>query len=132
MVDAFLKYLQYQKRYSPQTIQSYRTDLSQFEAFLNQEFDGTPSQEANYGLVRSWIVRLVEQNLDSLSVNRKIACLRSYYKFLIREALINQDPMTKIKILKTKKKLPNFVNEQDTTRLLDQVQFDLMKACAIN
>lgn len=124
MVDSFLKYLQYQKRYSLQTIQSYRTDLTQFEEFLTREFEGTPSQEANYGLVRSWIVNLVEQKLDALSVNRKIACLRSYYKFLQREELIARDPMTKIKILKTKKKLPHFVNEQDTTRLLDQVQFE--------
>lgn len=124
MVEAFLKYLQYQKRYSPQTIQSYRTDLTQFEEFLNSEFEGTAPQDANYGLVRSWIVNLVEQKLDALSVNRKIACLRSYYKFLLREELIARDPMTKIKILKTKKKLPNFVNEQDTTRLLDQVQFE--------
>ncbi|MBX2899430.1 MAG: tyrosine-type recombinase/integrase [Cyclobacteriaceae bacterium] len=124
MVESFLKYLQYQKRYSPQTIQSYRTDLTQFETFLAHEFDGTTPQDANYGLVRSWVVSLVEQKLDALSVNRKIACLRSYYKFLLREELIERDPMTKIKILKTKKKLPHFVNEHDTTRLLDQVQFE--------
>jgi integrase/recombinase XerC len=124
MVDSFLKYLQYQKRYSPQTIQSYRIDLTQFEEFLTREFEATPSQDANYGLVRSWIVNLVEQKLDALSVNRKIACLRSYYKFLLREELITRDPMMKIKILKTKKKLPHFVNEQDTTKLLDQVQFE--------
>jgi integrase/recombinase XerC len=92
MVDSFLKYLQYQKRYSLQTIQSYRTDLTQFEEFLTREFEGTPSQDANYGLVRSWIVNLVEQKLDALSVNRKIACLRSYYKFLLREELITRDP----------------------------------------
>ncbi|MBX2897519.1 MAG: tyrosine-type recombinase/integrase [Cyclobacteriaceae bacterium] len=123
MVESFLKYLEYQKRYSPQTVQSYRTDLTQFEDFLKREFDNTPTQDANYGLVRSWIVSLVEQKLDSLSVNRKIACLRSYYKFLLREELITHNPMVKIKILKTKKKLPHFVNEQDTTKLLDQVQF---------
>jgi integrase/recombinase XerC len=106
MVDSFLKYLQYQKRYSLQTIQSYRTDLTQFEEFLTREFEGTPSQDANYGLVRSWIVNLVEQKLDALSVNRKIACLRSYYKFLLREELITRDPMTKIKILKQKRNYP--------------------------
>ncbi|MCW5911609.1 MAG: tyrosine-type recombinase/integrase [Cyclobacteriaceae bacterium] len=124
MVDSFLKYLQYQKRYSPKTIQSYRTDLSQFEAFLNKEFDGTPPQEANYGLIRSWIVNLVEQKLDALSVNRKIACLRSYYKYLLREELISLDPMSKIKILKTKKKLPHFINEQETITLLDNQKVD--------
>ncbi len=123
MVDSFLKYLQFEKRYSPKTVKSYQTDLRQFEEFLKKEFSDTPAQNANYGLIRSWIVSLVEAKLDSLSVNRKIACLRSYYKFLMRQEVISRDPMVKIKILKTKKKLPHFVNEQDTVKLLDNVMF---------
>lgn len=123
MVDSFLKYIQFEKRYSPKTVQSYQTDLHQFEKFLESEFSGTPPQEANYGLVRSWVVSLVEAKLDAISINRKIACLRSYYKFLMRQELIASDPMVKIKILKTKKKLPHFVNEQDTVKLLDNVIF---------
>jgi integrase/recombinase XerC len=123
MVESFLKYIQFEKRYSKKTVRSYQTDLSQFGKYLHTEFDGTPTQEANYGLVRSWIVSLVESGLDNLSVNRKIACLRSYYKFLLRQEMIVKDPMMKIKILKTKKKLPHFVNEQDTNLLLDNVEF---------
>jgi integrase/recombinase XerC len=123
MVDAFLKYIQFEKRYSSRTVESYKTDLLQFEKYLDTEFGGTPSQEANYGLIRSWIVSLVELKLDSNSINRKIACLRSYYKYLMRQEIISTDPTVKIKILKTKKKLPHFINEQDTVKLLDQVQF---------
>jgi len=123
MVDSFLKYIQFEKRYSPKTVQSYQTDLHQFEKYLNTEFSNTPIQDANYGLVRSWIVSLVEVKLDALSINRKIACLRSYYKFLMRQEIIARDPMSKIKILKTKKKLPHFVNENDTVKLLDNVLF---------
>jgi integrase/recombinase XerC len=123
MTDSFLKYIQFEKRYSPKTVQSYQTDLHQFEKFLNSEFAGTSSQEANYGLVRSWVVSLVEAKLDTLSINRKIACLRSYFKFLMRQEIIDSDPMVKIKILKTKKKLPHFVNEQDIVKLLDNVMF---------
>ena len=123
MVDSFLKYIQFEKRYSPKTVLSYKTDLLQFENYLTKEFTGTSTQEANYGLVRSWIVSLVEENFDSLSINRKIACLRSYYKFLLRQEIITQDPMAKIRVLKTKKKLPHFVNEQDTVKLLDNLQF---------
>jgi len=123
MIDSFLKYIQFQKRYSQKTVQSYKTDLLQFEKYLELEFSGTQSQDANYGLIRSWIVSLVELKLDSTSVNRKIACLRSYYKFLLRQEIITTDPMVKIRILKTKKKLPHFVSEQDTIKLLDQVQF---------
>jgi integrase/recombinase XerC len=123
MVESFIKYIQFEKRYSPKTVISYQTDLHQFEAYLKKEFEGTEAQEASYGLVRSWIVSLVEANLDTLSINRKIACLRSYYKFLMRQEIIFKDPMMKIKILKTKKKLPHFINEQDSIKLLDNVEF---------
>lgn len=123
MVESFLKYIRFEKRYSPKTVRSYQTDLTQFQDYLNKEFSGTPPEEANYGLVRSWIVSLVEEKLDPLSVNRKIACLRSYYKFLMRQELITKDPMVKIKILKTSKKLPHFVNEQDVVKLLDHNDF---------
>lgn len=123
MVESFLKFIQFEKRYSPKTVISYKTDLNQFEEYLKKEFDNTQTQEANYSLVRSWIVNLVEAKLDTRSINRKIACLRSYYKFLMRQEIITKDPMMKIKILKTKKKLPHFVNEQDVTKLLDNVSF---------
>ncbi len=123
MVVSFLKYLQFEKRYSPQTVISYETDLTQFEHFLAQNYDGIKAQEANYGLVRSWIVQLVEQKLGATSVNRKIACLRSFYKFLMRQGQIEKDPMQKIKILKSPKKLPHFITESDTVKLLDNVVF---------
>jgi integrase/recombinase XerC len=123
MVDSFLKYLQLEKRYSPQTVISYETDLHQFEEFLNKEFSGSTPQDANYGLVRSWIVSLVEAGIGATSVNRKIACLRSFYKFLLRQEIIGKDPMLKIKILKAPKKLPHFVSENDAVKLLDNVEF---------
>jgi integrase/recombinase XerC len=125
MVDSFLKYLQLEKRYSPQTVLSYETDLHQFEAFLNKEYSSTTAQEASYGLVRSWIVSLVEAGIGATSVNRKIACLRSFYKFLLKQESISKDPMLKIKILKAPKKLPHFVNESDVVKLLDNVEFPL-------
>lgn len=123
MQESFLKYLKFEKRYSTQTVISYETDLRQFQNFLNQEFDNVPSAEANHGIIRSWVVSLVENGMDAVSVNRKIACLRSYYKFLIKQEIIAKDPMAKIKILKTKKKLPHFVQEADMVTILDQTDF---------
>ncbi len=124
MQESFLKYLKFEKRYSVKTIISYQTDLQQFQDFLNKEFDKIPSAEANHGLVRSWVVSLVESGIDPVSVNRKIACLRSYYKFLVKESIIAKDPMAKIKILKTKKKLPHFVHEADMAATLEDVRFE--------
>jgi len=123
MVDSFIKYLKFEKRYSTKTVLAYQTDLQQFQNFLNSEFDKVPSHEANHSLVRSWIVSLVESGMDAVSVNRKIACLRSYFKFLIKQEIIAKDPMAKIKILKTKKKLPHFVKEADMVTILDRSAF---------
>ena len=71
-------------------------------------------------MVRAWIVSLVDSGIDPLSVNRKIACLRSFYKFLLREEVIKKNPMTRIRVLKTSKRLPSFVKETDMTSLLDK------------
>lgn len=119
MVDTFLKYLQYEKRYSPRTLVSYETDLRQFQTFLEKEFESKP-EDANYGMVRGWIVSLSEQDLDAPSINRKIACLRSFFKFLLKREEITKDPMLKVKVLKVKKKLPHFINENDLVTLLDK------------
>lgn len=91
---------------------------------MGHQSDRAPIQEANHGVVRSWIVSLVESGLDASSVNRKIACLRSYFKFLVKQEVIPKDPMAKIKILKTKKKLPHFVQETDMVSILDQTEFE--------
>jgi integrase/recombinase XerC len=119
MIDSFLKYLQFEKRVSQHTVLAYQSDLEQFKQFLKLTFDLENSEQAHYGLIRSWIVQLVEDGIEESSVNRKIACLRSYYKFLMRQEIIEKDPMMKIKILKTKKQLPSFVKEGDMVNLLD-------------
>ena len=123
MIDSFLNYLRFEKRYSPHTVLSYQNDLSQFDAYLKSTYE-SKAQAAHYAMVRSWIVALVEKKLDSLSVNRKIASLRSYFKFLMRQEIIAKDPMVKIKVLKTKKKLPHFVKEPDMVTVLDQKTFE--------
>jgi integrase/recombinase XerC len=122
-IESFLKYLQFEKRYSQHTVVSYQTDLNQFTAYLKKTYELAP-HHAIHGAIRSWIVQLSEENLDAASINRKIACLRSYFKFLLREEVIKESPMLKIKVLKTKKKLPHFVKESDMVTLLDHAGFE--------
>jgi integrase/recombinase XerC len=124
MVESFLKYLQFEKRYSPKTVLSYQTDLDQFQKFSSGEFHEEKIEAANYGIIRSWIVQLMDLKFDPASVNRKIACLRSFYKFLLKQEVIEKDPMMKIKVLKMKKKLPHFVQENDMVNLLDKSDFE--------
>lgn len=123
MTESFLKYLKFEKRVSLHTLKAYKNDLSQFSDFLQLNSLGNKPQSADYSVIRAWIIHLVETGIEPLSVNRKIACLRSFFKFLLAQDIIGKDPMAKIRILKTRKKLPSFVKEGDMTYLLDQVKF---------
>jgi integrase/recombinase XerC len=119
MIKTFISYLEFEKRFSKNTSLSYQTDLSQFEIFLSETYDQDSIVGATHVMIRSWIVTLVEQKLDPSSINRKIACLRSFYKFLLRQEVIKSNPTAKLKILKTPKRLPHFVLENDMVSMLD-------------
>jgi len=123
-MDLFFKYLQYEKRYSPHTLTSYHTDLGQFAQYLQQTYDITDAAEANHSIIRSWILTLVQQNIQPRSINRKIACLRSYYRFLLAQQRIEVNPMLRIKAPKASKKLPGFVLEEPFNTLLDSFTFE--------
>ncbi len=121
MVDNFLKYIEFEKRYSRHTLVSYQSDLNQFSLFLEAEFNLDNTQDATYSIIRSWIVKLAESKITPKSINRKIAALRSYYKYLLRNGKISKDPTLKIKAPKVKKSLPVFVEEEKLINLLDGV-----------
>ena len=124
MRESFLKYLQFEKRYSTHTVISYESDLNQFEAFIDNHFPGTTLVDSSHPIIRNWIVSLMDAKLDPRTINRKIACLRSFYKFLLKREMIEDDPTRKIQALKVSKKLPQFVSETDMNRLLDCVTFE--------
>jgi integrase/recombinase XerC len=88
MIDSFLRYLEFEKRLSRHTVLAYKTDLQQFSSYILETFAESKPEDADYGIVRSWIIYLVETGMDALSVNRKIACLRSFYKFLVKQEWI--------------------------------------------
>lgn len=120
-LEQFFKYLTYEKRYSKYTLIAYRNDIAQFQQYLvTQE---TAILLANHQTIRSWMVLLMEENLDPRSINRKISTLRSLYKFLIKEGAVQENPVLKIQTPKTAKKLPNFIPEEKLTNLLDQDVF---------
>jgi integrase/recombinase XerC len=126
MINAFIRYVQFEKRFSKNTSLSYETDLLQFQTFLSLSFNQENLVDATHAMIRSWIVSLVEQKLNPSSINRKIACLRSFYKFLLRQEVITSNPTAKLKILKTPKRLPHFVLENDMVSMLDnQGRFEM-------
>lgn len=121
MTESFLKYLRYEKRVSPHTLAAYESDLRQFQTFISNTFPQETAECAGHNIIRSWIISLVDVGLDAASVNRKIACLRTFYKFLRIQGSLNKDPMSKIRVLKTRKRLPDFVREENMQTVLENV-----------
>lgn len=119
MVESFLKYLRYEKRLSPHTVLAYEHDLSQFGEFLQISFE-TTAECATYPMIRSWIAQLSEAKLESRSINRKIATLRSFFKYLLVQEVVASNPMQKIRVLKTNKPLPAFVRENDMVTVFEK------------
>jgi integrase/recombinase XerC len=124
MIDSFLKYISFERRYSNHTIVSYKNDLLQFQQFLQEKSHSIEIEAADHKHIRSWVINLLEKKIEPRSINRKIATLRSYYKFLLKREVIDQDPSKKIKALKNKKTLPSFVQEKDIFLLLDHFKFE--------
>ena len=112
MFEKFIAYLQFEKRYSAHTVKAYERDLNDFLEYseLNslQEFSDLSS-----AYVRSWIVHLIENGLKNRSVNRKLASLRSLYKWMLKEQIVLKSPMAKVNGPKSEKKLPQFVKESE-------------------
>lgn len=118
-LERFILYIKHEKRYSPHTVSAYESDLEQFFKFLNfpEETVSHPS-EICYAQIRNWMVHLMEDK-TARSVNRKIATLRKYFKFLLREGIITSNPASKIQSPKTVKHLPVVVEDEKLAAMLD-------------
>lgn len=106
----FEHYLQHEKRFSVHTVLAYMTDLIQFKELLGIETD-KEVKEINYQSMRTYLVELVESGLENSSVNRKLSSIKSFYKYLRQQGYVAVNPAQKIKSLKQKKVLPQFVPE---------------------
>jgi len=123
MLFSFINYLQHEKRVSPHTILAYQKDLEQFQEFLISNFGIDDISIAGHADIRAWMIHLIELPLSTGSINRKIATLRSYYKFLLRNGSIPKDPTYKIQALKKGKRLPTFVTEPTMEDILNEMRF---------
>jgi integrase/recombinase XerC len=119
----FLKYLQYERRYSAHTLLAYSKDLEQFFNYIEKTYETKEVKDITHVFVRSWIVSLMEEKINSRSARRKISSLKSFFKFCLREKSIERNPMQKIVSPKVAKQLPVFVDEQRMDLLLDKVEF---------
>lgn len=130
LTDSFFDYLRYERNYSDKTILAYGEDISQLQEFVQEGEEKFNPASINPELIREWIVSLMDKGYTSTSVNRKLSSLRSFYKYLLKQGMVDVDPLCKIKGPKNKKPLPSFLKESDMNRLLDEVDFgDGFKGC---
>ena len=117
--ESFISYLKNEKRYSSHTVVAYKNDLDQFVLFCTDMFGEFNVKEVNSKVVRNWVVQLMEQQLSPRSASRKVTTVKSFFKYLMREKVVDNNPAVNIPLPKIRKKLPNFIEENHLHRLLD-------------
>jgi integrase/recombinase XerC len=122
-VNDFLSYLSLQKRFSPLTTKNYEIDLRQFFQSLDGGSSKYKLSEITYQHVRIFIASLMEAKLSPVSVNRKISALKSFFKYALKNNLVESNPVQKIKGPKTPKRLPVFVDEKQMAQLFSTLEF---------
>jgi len=122
LIDSFIRYLTHEKRYSKHTVSSYLADLIQFEEYITATFNLT-IPDVMHSHLRSYMVNLMEEKRSETTINRKISALRSFYKFLMKEGQIVQNPTGLLKAPKIPKRLPVFIDAQKMDQLLDSENY---------
>ncbi|REJ81184.1 MAG: tyrosine recombinase XerC [Bacteroidetes bacterium] len=122
-IQRFIQYIQFEKRFSVHTVKAYENDLGQFKDYIVQTYETEEVAEVSHGMIRSWIVSLMDQGISSRTVNRKITSLKSFFRFLLRKNEISLNPMLKVQSPKTSKRLPVFVDQDKMELLFEKVDF---------
>lgn len=120
LITEFCDYLLKQKRYSINTVMSYRNDLTGLKDYVEQSYEGTSLSDINTQMLRSWLASLREEKMEPRSINRKLSAVRTFYRHLLKSGRVEKNPATAIPSLKTKKSLPDFVEQKQLDILLQR------------
>lgn len=123
IIETFLNYLDGERNCSKHTILAYKEDLMQLNDYLAITYHIMNPKEAESMMLRSWILTLSEQKFAATSINRKIATLKSFYKFLRKRENLEKNPTLKLRPLKTPKNIPSFIEEYKLIHLLEKIDF---------
>ena len=122
MIDPFLEYLSFEKKYSLHTITAYKNDLTSFRDFLETEYGQESLLEVHYPQIRSWIVFLVDTQISNRTINRKVSSLKSFYKFLQKTKEVELNPLSKHKALKTEKRVQVPFTSKEINEVINQIE----------
>jgi integrase/recombinase XerC len=122
-VQSFIDYILFEKRFSRHTVKSYREDLRFFIGFLQDRYGLDDPLQATTILIRSWMADMAAAGTSSRSINRRLSCLKSFFRHCRKNGLVTINPAERIQVVKTRKKLPSFVGEEQMQDLLNHVEF---------
>jgi integrase/recombinase XerC len=123
IIQPFIDYLKYEKRYSQHTIVSYQTDLISFNDYIIMQYGETQLSSLSHIYIRTWLASLKDEGLSERSINRKISSLKSFFKYYLKRGVITQNPMGKVISPKSQKRLPVFIRDKEINTLLQHVEF---------
>lgn len=118
-IEQFIEFLKYQRKYSVHTCIAYHNDLNTFVDFLTANYEIKQCSEIKSDMIRSWVSELIESNIEPVSVRRKVSSLRSYFKFLQKEKILEKNPITNLPFLKISSKLPVVVSNESMDAFFD-------------
>ena len=125
IIDKYLKYLQVERNASVHTITSYNNDLTSFNEFCSRQFEKEPEsvdiQQITRLTIRLWLGELSELEMAKSTIARKVAALRSFFKYCFKRGFIHKNPAHLLVVPRKDKSLPKTVTEEDMTRMLDHV-----------
>jgi len=120
----FLEHLRYERNVSPHTLRNYSSDLEQFhEHIAPPKPDGTreqiPVKDIDHLTIREWMASLHADNKKKTSIARKLASLRTFFQFLVREGIQENNPAKLVATPKVERKLPNHLSMEDAVRFIE-------------
>ena len=119
-IDAYIRYLRLERNASPHTLRNYRSDLVQFLGFLHDPASGSPARLKGIDrlVIRGYMAALQERGVGKRSLSRKISALRSFFRFLRREGLLDDNPARQVWLPRVEKRLPSFLTREEVESLL--------------
>ncbi len=122
IIEQFVRYLRYEKNASPCTLREYRRDVTQFYEFLTPPGEKTlPLEQVDHKIVREFVSSLYDRNLERSSIARKLAALRTFFKFCMREGLAKQNPARLVNGPRLPKRLPRVLSAEEMNAFLDNL-----------
>jgi integrase/recombinase XerC len=121
-IEKFIGYLRYERNASPNTIREYRRDLEQFMTFLTPPSEKPmPIARIDHRVIREFVGFSYDQKLETPSVARKLAALRTFFKFCVREGVANQNPAQLVSTPKLPKRVPRVLTAEEMNSFLDNI-----------